>query len=85
MQQEMRTYSLVVDFNRDEEIYLAYFPALPGCHTSAETCEQAVERAEDALFGYLEALAKSGKKIPAEHRPARGVSLGLMVEVPALA
>ena len=82
-QQHTRTYSLVVDFHRDEEMYVAYFPALSGCHTWSETYEGAVQRAQEALIGYLEALAASGKAIPADDRPTRGISLGLKVEVPA--
>ena len=85
MAQQTRTYSLVVDFHRDEEGYLAYFPALPGCHTWAENYEDVIERAEEALVGYLEALAKAGKKIPVDNRPVRGVSLGITLEVPATA
>ena len=85
MAQQTRTYSLVVDYNRDEDGYLAYFPALPGCHTWAHHYEDAVERAEEALVGYLEALAKAGKKIPVDNRPVRGVSLGITLEVPATA
>jgi hypothetical protein len=37
------------------------------------------------LVGYLEALAKAGKKIPVDNRPVRGVSLGVTLEVPATA
>ncbi len=85
MAQQTRTYSLVVDFHRDEEGYLAHFPALPGCHTWAEDYEDAVARAEEALVGYLEALAKAGKKIPVDNRPVRGVSLGITLEVPVTA
>ena len=83
MAQRTRTYSLVVDFNREEEGYLAYFPALPGCHTWSETYEGAVARAEEALVGYVEALAIAGKKIPVEQPAPRPVALGLMVELPA--
>ena len=85
MAQQTRTYSLVVDFHRDEEGYLAYFPALPGCRTWAENYEDVIECAEEALVGYLEALAKAGKKIPVDNRPVRGVSLGITLEVPAAA
>jgi len=41
--------------------YLAYFPALPGCHTWGNTYEEAVKNAEEALIGYLEALHKNGE------------------------
>ena len=85
MAQHTRTYSLMVELDREGGGYLAFFPALPGCHTWANTYKEVVQLAEEALVGYLEALAKAGKKIPVERHPARGVALGLMVEVPATA
>ena len=61
-----RTYSLTIEFHPDEGGYLAYFPALPGCHTWGNSYEEAVKNAEEALIGYLEALHKNGEKIPEE-------------------
>ncbi len=54
-------YSLTIEFHQDEGGYLAYFPALPGCHTWGNTYEEAVKNAEEALIGYLEALRKNGE------------------------
>ena len=79
-----RTYSLAIDFHQDEGGYLAYFPALPGCHTWGSTYEEAVKNAEEALIGYLEALQKNGEKIPQEDHPSGAVSLGLVINLPAL-
>ena len=79
-----RTYSLTIEFHPDEGGYLAYFPALPGCHTWGNTYEEAVKNAEEALIGYLEALHKNGEKIPEEDHPASAVSLGMVVNLPAL-
>ena len=63
------TYSLSIEFHQDEGGYLAYFPALPGCHTWGDSYEQAVKNAEEVLLGYLEALQKNGETIPREdHR-----------------
>jgi predicted RNase H-like HicB family nuclease len=56
-------YSLTIEFHEQERGYLAYFPAVPGCHTWGETYEEAVKNAEEALVGYLEALQKNGEKI----------------------
>jgi predicted RNase H-like HicB family nuclease len=78
-------YSLTIQFDEQERGYLAYFPAVPGCHTWGETYEEAVKNAEEALVGYLEALQKNGEKIPEEDHPAAGVSLGVVVNFPALA
>jgi predicted RNase H-like HicB family nuclease len=52
-------YSLTIEFHPEEQGYLAYFPALSGCHTWGNTYEEAVKHAEEALLGYLEALQKN--------------------------
>jgi antitoxin HicB len=57
-------YSLTIEFDEEERGYLAYFPALAGCHTWGETYEEAVKNADEALVGYLEAPQKNGEKIP---------------------
>ena len=75
-------YSLTIEFDEDERGYLAYFPALAGCHTWGDTYEEAVKNAEEALVGYLEALQKNGEKIPIEDHPEPGVSLGVVVNLP---
>ncbi|MGA3066235.1 MAG: type II toxin-antitoxin system HicB family antitoxin [Tepidisphaeraceae bacterium] len=41
-------------------------PALPGCYTQGKTVEQCMERAREAIEGYLESLAKLGEPIPEE-------------------
>ena len=79
-----RTYALVVELRKEECGYLAYFPSLRGCHSWGDTYEQAVSRAREALIGYLEALALSGKRIPSGDRPSSSVSLGLIVHVPSM-
>ena len=79
-----RAYSLTIEFHQDEGGYLAHFPALPGCHTWGNSYEEAVKHAEEALIGYLEALQKNGEKIPEEDHPTGEVSLGLVVNLPAL-
>jgi predicted RNase H-like HicB family nuclease len=79
------TYSLSIEFHPDEGGYLAHFPALPGCHTWGSTYEETVKNAEQALVGYLEALQKNGETIPQEDHPPAPVSLGLVVNLPALA
>ena len=58
------TYTLTVESHPEEAGYLAFFPALPGCHTWGDTFEEAIKNAEEVLIGYLEALQKNGQSIP---------------------
>src|SRR5436190_20711795 len=80
MEKKALTYTLEIE--RHDDGYLAYFPALPGCHTWGKTYEAAVKHAEEALIGFLEALRKNGEDVPVE-RTSAPVSLGLVVELPA--
>lgn len=82
MQTTARTYSLTIE--QHEHGYLAFFPALPGCHTWGRTYEDAVKHAEEALAGYLETLAEHGDPIPEEDADAP-VSLGVTVRTSTIA
>jgi antitoxin HicB len=76
-------YTLTIEFHPDEAGYLAYFPALAGCHTWGGSYEEAVKNAEEALIGFLEALQKNGETIPEEDHPTGEVALGVLVNLPA--
>jgi predicted RNase H-like HicB family nuclease len=45
--------------------FVAFVPALPGCHTQGETLEEAETNAAEAIMLYLESLAAHGEPIPA--------------------
>lgn len=78
MESRQLTYSFQLE--KHEDGYLAYFPALRGCHTWGRTYEEAVKHAEEALVGYLETLRMNGNELPVDH-PAEGVALGLTVRM----
>jgi antitoxin HicB len=82
METSTRTYTLAIEKHLDG--YLAYFPALAGCHTWGKTYEQAVAHAKEALAVYLETLADNGDLIPEEHSN-KPVSLGVTVRTPVIA
>ena len=42
--------------------YLAFVPALPGCHTQGDTLEELIENVKEAIELYLETLTKDEKK-----------------------
>ncbi len=41
-------------------------PALPGCNTQCDSCEDAVANARGAMEGYLETLKEMGRPIREE-------------------
>jgi predicted RNase H-like HicB family nuclease len=59
------TYTLHIE-RAEEGGYVAFFPALPGCHTQGETLEEVIAMAKDALAGYLDCLRTNGDPIPKE-------------------
>ena len=59
------TYTVHIE-PREEGGFLAYFPALPGCHTQGDSFEHAIAMAKDVLAGYLETLREHGDPIPVE-------------------
>lgn len=60
---QTRTYSLTVA--PQEGGYLAYFPALTGCHTWGRTFEVALKNAAEALAVYVETLTVHADELPA--------------------
>ena len=46
--------------------YVAFVPALPGCHTQGESLEEAESNVREAIALYLESLAAHGEAIPEE-------------------
>ncbi len=62
--------------------YVAFVPALPGCHTQGETLEEAEGNVREAIAAYLESLIAHGEPIPRETRSFQGTAT-VPVSVPA--
>ena len=58
----MVTYKVFLEYN--EGYYTVTVPALPGCVTQGRMKDEALERAKEAIQGYLESLQKDGLAIP---------------------
>jgi antitoxin HicB len=62
----MRKYTIILEPDPDEGGYTVTVPALPGCITQGETVEQCIERAQEAITGYIESLIAEGEPVPEE-------------------
>jgi predicted RNase H-like HicB family nuclease len=62
----MRQYTIILEPDPEEGGYTVTVPALPGCITQGETIEQCIERAREAITGYIESLKSDGEPIPEE-------------------
>jgi len=52
--------------------YVAFVPALPGCHTQGETLEETERNVREAIALYLESLAGHGEAVPEEGSSFQG-------------
>jgi antitoxin HicB len=62
----MRKYTIILEPDPEVGGYTVTVPALPGCITQGETVEQCIERAQEAIAGYIESLIKDGEPVPEE-------------------
>jgi predicted RNase H-like HicB family nuclease len=60
----MRNYTIILEPDFDEGGYTVTVPALPGCITQGETVKQCIERAQEAIKGYIETLVMDGIGLP---------------------
>lgn len=59
-----RRFKVILDWNEDGGGYTVTVPALPGCITQGDTIEEALERAQEAIEGFLDTLKIIGEPIP---------------------
>ena len=52
--------------------YVAFVPALPGCHTQGDTLEETEQNAREAIELYLESLVAHREQIPEELKSFQG-------------
>ena len=62
----MRKYTIILEPDSEEGGYIVMVPALPGCITQGETIEQCIQRAREAIAGYIESLKAGGEPTPGE-------------------
>lgn len=67
----MRRYTIILEADSEEGGYTVTVPALPGCITQGDTVEQCIERAREAIRGYVESLRAGGEQVPEENECLR--------------
>ncbi len=65
----MRKFSVILIPNDPLKGYTVRVPALPGCVTYGATRREALKRAQEAVLGFVEAMARAGDPIPEQTRP----------------
>ena len=64
-------YSMNVEWDPSDEIFVVTVPELPGCRTHGLTYEQAVRNAQNAIESWLDAARAWGTPIPEPRIVAR--------------
>lgn len=59
-----RQFSVVVEWDSDDEVWVTHVPALDHLSTYGHSREAALESTREAIAGYLEAAAKDGIPLP---------------------
>jgi len=68
-----KIYSYPVFYEADSEGgYVAFVPALPGCHSQGETLDEAEKNIKEAIEIFLESLAAHREPIPEEIKSYQG-------------
>ena len=74
-----RRYTIILDEDSEEGGYTVTIPALPGCITQGDTVEQCIERAREAISGYIENLRIEGEQVPEEHECLQIIAIDVEV------
>ena len=55
---------MLIQWDKDDRIYVVTVPELPGCMTHGKTYEEAVRQGRDAIDSWIEANLAWGRPIP---------------------
>jgi predicted RNase H-like HicB family nuclease len=61
---ESMHYSMNIQWDNDDKIFVATIPELPGCVTHGKTYEEAVQQGKDAIESWLMVAKEFGDPIP---------------------
>ncbi len=58
-------YSMIIQWDEDDKIFVVSVPELPGCMTHGKTYEEAVKQGKEAIEGWLNVARDLSWPIPA--------------------
>lgn len=63
--EEYDHYSMILEWDPNDRIYVVTVPELPGCQTHGSTLEEAVKQGRDAYESWVDVARELGRPIPA--------------------
>ncbi len=64
MNEQYDHYSMVIQRDADDQIYVVTVPELPGCMTHGRTYEEAVQQGQDAIASWIMVAKELGRPVP---------------------
>jgi predicted RNase H-like HicB family nuclease len=64
-EERYKHYSMTIEWDPDDRIYVVRVPELPGCATHGATYEEAVRQGQDAIESWIDAAIAWGDPVPA--------------------
>lgn len=62
--EEAKHYSMIIQWDPKDHIYVVSVPELPGCMTHGSTYEEAVKQGQDAIESWIMVAQELGRSIP---------------------
>ncbi|MBF6614073.1 MAG: type II toxin-antitoxin system HicB family antitoxin [Chloroflexi bacterium] len=59
-----KRYSMIIEWSDEDDAYIVTVPELPGCRTHGNSYEEAVQQAQYAVEGWIDAALADGQSIP---------------------
>ncbi len=57
-------FKVLLEWDRDERVWVTYVPSLDHLSTYGETKEEALQNTQEAILGYLETAEREGISVP---------------------
>lgn len=64
MNTDIKHYTIIIQWDERDEIYVVSVPELPGCMTHGKTYEEALQQAQDAIESWVQVAKELGRPIP---------------------
>ncbi len=61
---QYKHYSMNIQWDEKDQIYVVTVPELPGCRTHGQTYEEAVRQGQDAIESWIMVAQELGRPVP---------------------
>ena len=64
MGKKYKHYSMLIQWSKEDQVYIVTVPELPGCKTHGKSYKKAVKQAQDVIELWIEANEELGRPVP---------------------